>query len=137
MTSVFLPLQIALAFTRKGKTSKLNLLTVTSFREAEFRRYVQAAQLVYPMWVYLLNERPQMLRKYAYFVVNQVGYMIYRLQEIQVLNRSLPLLPQNQIHFLLDTLTEMYNSLIEVAAPDAIQQAYDVLLNNHTGHGAV
>ncbi|MDR6565492.1 hypothetical protein [Chitinophaga ginsengisegetis] len=63
--------------------------------------------------------------------------MLYRVQEIRALNRSLPLLPQNQIVFLLDTLNEMYNSLIEISAPDAVQQVYDVLLNTSTGHGTV
>ncbi|RAK41110.1 UNVERIFIED_ORG: hypothetical protein DFS12_101461 [Chitinophaga ginsengisegetis] len=137
MTRLLYSLRCAVCFTRKAKVSNLNLLTISSFREAEFRRYLLAAQAVYPMWVYLLNERPHILSKYAELVVNHVGYMLYRVQEIRALNRSLPLLPQNQIVFLLDTLNEMYNSLIEISAPDAVQQVYDVLLNTSTGHGTV
>ncbi|SKD10071.1 hypothetical protein SAMN05660461_5971 [Chitinophaga ginsengisegetis] len=138
MISVFNSLNTAIDFTQKGKASKIKLLTVTSFREAEYRRYVQAAQFVYPMWVYILNERPERyLRVFARITVHKVSLMIYRLQEIRTTNFSMPLFRKSEVDLMLDTLTEMYNNLIELAAPDSVQQVYDVLLNNPSGHGTV
>lgn len=121
----------AVVFTKKGKTNKVNLLTVTSFRQAEYRRYVQAAQNLYPMWILILNERTvKELRTFAHLVVYHLGYMIYRLHEIRATNISLPLFRQGEINFLLDTLTEMYNSLLEETTPDAVAAVHDILMQH-------
>ncbi len=138
MTNIFNSLNTAIRFTQKGKHAGGDLMKVTCFREAEYRRYVQAAQLVYPMWVYILNERTEKeLRVYANLAVKKVGYMIYRLYEIHRYNYSAPLFSNSELVFMLDTLNEMYNNLLELTAPDAVGAFFSVLLENPAGHGSL
>ena len=128
MLNLSIPLNDAIAFTRKVKEDEMNLLNVTFFRLTEYRKYVQAAQSIYPIWVYLTNEKPEQLQKFAQLTVNQVGDFIYRLHEIKQTNISLPLFRQQEILFMLESITDMYDDLITAAAPDAVAAVYDILL---------